>query len=280
MSNQQHQNEDTELCEQCREQNIPGSLREDNTSVSPLYWYIEGWPGVGPRLSSICSFCRLLAKVVALHEPLRREKIGTQWRVKVSQYGFLGLQSISQHKIRIERLQASLEFRRPDENYWVVERESQHGLQLAFDGFNQDIFGRLGHNRPVPSQCDFSLFRDWIELCGNHHHDACRPVRYDLDFPLRLIDVKRHCVVMAASNSRYVALSYVWGIKRQLTLGRGTLQAFGTDGSLYENHQLPKTIKDAMTATRNLGERFLWVDALTIVQDDKQDNRESNQSVD
>jgi hypothetical protein len=270
MSN--HQNEDTELCEQCRKQGIPGSLQpatKGNRSVSPLYWYIEGWPGVGPKLSSICSFCRLLDKVVALHEPLRREKIGIQWRVEVSPYGFLDLQSISQHKIRIERFQVSLEFRRPDENYWVVERKSQHNLQLASDGFNQGIFGRLGHNRPVPSRCDFSLFRDWIELCGNHH-DTCRHVRYELDFPLRLIDVKRHCVVMAPSNSRYVALSYVWGTKKQLTLKNDTLQTFGTDGSLYENHQLPKTIKDAMTATRKLGERFLWVDALTIVPDDKQ----------
>lgn len=38
-----------------------------------------------------------------------------------------------------------------------------------------------------------------------------------------------------------------------------------------ELHTLPQTIRDAVTITRGLGIRYLWVDVLCIIQDDKKD---------
>lgn len=37
--------------------------------------------------------------------------------------------------------------------------------------------------------------------------------------------------------------------------------------------KLPRTIRDAVTVTRSLGIRYLWVDALCIIQDSQSDWR-------
>lgn len=49
-------------------------------------------------------------------------------------------------------------------------------------------------------------------------------------------------------------------------------QSLERDGALLERvNQLPVTFKDAMSLVRKLGERYLWVDSLCIVQDDAND---------
>ncbi|KAN0096752.1 HET domain containing protein [Hyaloscypha variabilis] len=70
---------------------------------------------------------------------------------------------------------------------------------------------------------------------------------------IMLVDVAQGKLVNAQITSyRYLALSYVWG-----------------KGALFALHgQLPRVLQDAMDVTRYLGERYLWCDALCIVQDD------------
>jgi hypothetical protein len=90
--------------------------------------------------------------------------------------------------------------------------------------------------------------------------------------PLRLIDVKDQCVIEAHTPLRYFALSYTWWqYVEQVKLKFGTLSQFMTKEGLAQE-KLPKTIKDAMTLTSRLGERYLWVDVLCIIQDDTEDN--------
>ena len=102
------------------------------------------------------------------------------------------------------------------------------------------------------------------------HHVKCRPSD-QLVLPSRLINVGTN------NNSRvklvdtgygelqpYVALSYCWATGQTLTTTRENL-ATHKDEIPFE--RLPRTIKDAITITRDLGIQFLWVDALCIVQD-------------
>jgi hypothetical protein len=77
-------------------------------------------------------------------------------------------------------------------------------------------------------------------------------------------------IVQAPWNSRYIALSYVWGSVPTFSLLKQNVgQVLGTDGlhSVYD--RLPQTIHDAILAVIVLQEAYLWVDALCLVQDDK-----------
>ena len=73
-----------------------------------------------------------------------------------------------------------------------------------------------------------------------------------------------------ASNERYTALSHCWGIP--------SLKPIKTTSSNLEAHingidfaDLPPSFRDAVTVTKSLGIRYLWIDSLCIIQDSVDD---------
>jgi len=64
----------------------------------------------------------------------------------------------------------------------------------------------------------------------------------------------------------YLTLSYCWGGPQAIQLTTKTM-------TTYKNKilisSLPQTLRDAVFVTRQLGYRYIWVDALCIVQDDE-----------
>ncbi|KAF4843353.1 hypothetical protein CGCSCA4_v008058 [Colletotrichum siamense] len=80
-------------------------------------------------------------------------------------------------------------------------------------------------------------------------------------------------------DQRYVALSYCWGpsekAARQLMTKTSTLK---DRLSQIPFSTLPKTHQDALQICTLLGVRYIWIDSLCIVQDDKSDwEREADQ---
>lgn len=90
--------------------------------------------------------------------------------------------------------------------------------------------------------------------------------------PTRVIDVgtaeepQQRLVLGDNRHAQYTALSYCWG--------RGAHEYVTTQSNLnarlnsFDTEQLPKTIKEAVIITKNLGVRYLWVDALCIIQNE------------
>lgn len=80
-------------------------------------------------------------------------------------------------------------------------------------------------------------------------------------------------MVRLPSTTRYYALSYVWGQFSAVTETRmDNIDMFCKRGSITVDSplvQLPETIRDALRLLQHLGERYLWVDRLCIVQDDE-----------
>jgi Heterokaryon incompatibility protein (HET) len=100
------------------------------------------------------------------------------------------------------------------------------------------------------------------------------------DHEFRLIDVRQECVVIRPWQSRYLALTYVWGEVDQLQLKKCNLNSLQTPGSLRRlRHSIPTTICDAVSLVNLIGEEYLWVDALCLVQDDRESMIDGIQSM-
>lgn len=75
-------------------------------------------------------------------------------------------------------------------------------------------------------------------------------------------------------KDRYAALSYCWGGPQPIVTTLASVEPH-QESLVFE--LLPKTIQDAIITTRELGIRYLWIDALCIIQDSLEDKgRELN----
>jgi len=71
-----------------------------------------------------------------------------------------------------------------------------------------------------------------------------------------------------STKEKYIALSYCWGQSQPYHLTRALLDEMSAG---LDMERLPQTIKDAIEVTRKLGLKYLWVDALCILQDSDDD---------
>jgi hypothetical protein len=88
--------------------------------------------------------------------------------------------------------------------------------------------------------------------------------------PTQVIDVETRCLhkTDGAQLDDYAALSYCWGGDQHFKTTRANLKS--TLGGAPLNN-LPQTLLDAVHVCRQLKIRYLWIDALCIVQDDEED---------
>jgi hypothetical protein len=129
--------------------------------------------------------------------------------------------------------------------------------------------------RVRPPKADTRLFRKWRKCCDVAHSGKCdQPYAGKRPTWIRLIDVETRCIVETMTEeTSWVTLSYVWGGAKVLKLLKDNISSFLEPNSLNE-HLLPLTIANAIQVTRDLGERFIWVDSLCILQDADEDKIE------
>ncbi|KAG8214239.1 heterokaryon incompatibility protein-domain-containing protein [Butyriboletus roseoflavus] len=148
------------------------------------------------------------------------------------------------------------------------------GRTAASPQTEQEFLDTIG-GRYVSTQVNAQLLRAWLHQCESEHGEACMPssrLRVEQNReaafqPTFVIDVVQWCLVDAPSNCRYVALSYVWGkapVFRHLLENTKDLRK---KNSLH-SFPIPATIRDAITLVRAIGECYIWVDSLCIVQND------------
>jgi hypothetical protein len=80
---------------------------------------------------------------------------------------------------------------------------------------------------------------------------------------MHLIDCEDMVIVKATQEMRWLALSYVWGVNLQ------TQDHPGYHGGSRVSLDIPRTVRDALSVTLQLGYRYLWVDEYCIEQDNE-----------
>lgn len=131
-------------------------------------------------------------------------------------------------------------------------------------------------NRPVPSDPSsdtcMNMASAWLEACARH--TSCSPAA-DAPLPHRLIEIPedteqspRLRISQVSDQGQYVTLSHCWGGGVTFVLKHvnyeGLLRAI-------DIADLPRNFQDAILITRRLGFKYLWIDALCIIQDSPAD---------
>lgn len=119
---------------------------------------------------------------------------------------------------------------------------------------------------------NIDLLKDWISTCETYHTESCCVSTSPSTSLSYMIDTISCCLVPARQEFRYVALSYVWGQTEMIKTTKETLSALQEAGALGANTHLkiPQVIRNATALVSRLGERYLWVDSLCIIQDDQE----------
>jgi cytochrome c556 len=119
---------------------------------------------------------------------------------------------------------------------------------------------------------------NWIQECDKQPIDTRCHIE-DAALPAQVLDANSEApggVALYESGGetgRYAALSHVWGETNPFTSTRAKLEAHK---ECIEVERLQRTISDAISVTRMMSIRYLWIDALwymigLLAQDDQAD---------
>lgn len=117
------------------------------------------------------------------------------------------------------------------------------------------------------------LAQDWVDDCVKNHLECRSPEAKGEKLPklpTRVIDVggsegdSIRLLCPDGKRGEWAALSHCWGKESFLTAMTSNIAALQSQIDLSS---LPLTFRDAITVTKQLGIRYLWIDSLCILQD-------------
>jgi hypothetical protein len=240
-------------------------------------WHLGTWSEVTQR--GDCEVCKLV--VAAINESLHQEE-----ESQVSPEQSLDVLLL------------------PDEASFRLSYTTPMSARLAFIGSD----GSSTHSPDMarllrPEGVDVEKVKCWLRTCDENHSSCtwrdisvASIIRRDDSTPdakaiggpkshrfkarfneaatsnFRVIDIECGYIKPAPLDTKYVALSYVWGQLPMLQLRKDNFELLTSRGALESIYQqLPPTITDAIGFLKVLGLRYLWIDGLCLIQDDADD---------
>ena len=124
----------------------------------------------------------------------------------------------------------------------------------------------------VSTSSAMTQIQRWLDACKLHAE--CAP-QGRKELPARLIDVGAtsaldipRLYIPDGQCGHYAALSYCWGGAQSGALKRNNLVQYC---QALDLHNISQSIKDAIKVVKGVGLRYLWVDAICIIQDSDED---------
>lgn len=162
-----------------------------------------------------------------------------------------------------------------------IRIEFPPGILEGFSNSSSPLHGLDSHRlREVVKKTltiDFQKVQSWLHECEKKHGARCDGHEISQEFRdtegLLLVDVVEERLVDGNQDSRYIALSYVWGGWGGAKVTLASWDSFDflrTKGAFRSpTLQLPNVLRDAMSFVRSIGERYLWCDAICVFQDNR-----------
>jgi hypothetical protein len=292
-SDQQAAEPSRQLCSHCRELNIATMFREEQTKE-------ESIGTLSDFANQNCPLCNLISKAICLAwdivlsgdstnvcpdgKPLQLfMRSRSPWSIKKN-----GLEkhplprlllAVNQKPPNFPHDRAIIpQIDRVNDRFVIAEIESLPHDSMSQRTSQAPCFSR----RDIEACIDVQLVKRWLQDCGNHRHPKRAGNQGSNGLfkgpGFRLIDVIDERLMNVTETCDYVALSYIWGkIPSRLLTKKSNVDTLSASKGITSLPTpsipltLPLTLSDAMDLTRKIGMRYLWVDALCIVQDDPED---------
>jgi hypothetical protein len=230
-----------------------------------------------------CKFCRKIIDVIDKEVSEIRDHISAD----IGPIDEILSSECNQHKDLLEHFSEELKLKKEkgtlsifreffSSSFWFYHatNSQDHGASTP----KLDVLGGGGLGLPLSSSSisEETLSR-WYEDCTSGHGEKCSLPKYFQYLPPcqpeYFVDIIDNCLVPAPSNVSYAALSYVWGGIKMFSTESHNVLDLQKPGAFEDPNimpHLPKTVRQAMYLTKTLNIRYLWVDALCIVQDNNQ----------
>jgi Heterokaryon incompatibility protein (HET) len=246
------------LCDMCRHIDFRALFTQRglpaNDIPGPTRIRLHGFERVLKRTH--CSFCRLISRKVRAEGVLDFENEYLMSAITMH------LKVLDEGPEIALRLEVELEdiTRLPQPYKMIVQLVSQENT-APFRGILVN-----------PDRVSTAALQKWRSLCEDDHPEIVDRCITQKQTGLRLIDVNEYRIVRIEGACRYVCLSYVWGKISQPQYTSETKAAFQVlYGLKSELIRLPRTIRDAIEVTKQLGIDYIWIDAICIEQDNEMD---------
>lgn len=256
---------DSSLCDTCQR------IKLDDYFSNPDYCgSVELGPFQDIAQRTQCPLCRLVIQALNVHRNIL-------WKdgIYPVEVCYLGRQNTQSHarglQVWFNYTSDTLPRRIP--GYGTTLAEIIPHCQSQTIAHTSSDAGTISRAQLLGEMADIPRIRGWISRCAMTHGPKCNPPdprpSEEPDLKLLLVDVQNMKLVESAWDSEYIALSYVWGQSKSLGCTKTNISRLRVDGSLRElRNELPRSINDAIELVYSIGERYLWVDALCIIQDD------------
>ncbi|ETN36289.1 uncharacterized protein HMPREF1541_08566 [Cyphellophora europaea CBS 101466] len=165
---------------------------------------------------------------------------------------------------------------------WAYPVPRVYDFQLSLPELAQcSPWSTLTVGTQIPKDPRQSFFRAavWLQRCLSEHRTIdcvpAEPTEKPL-MPTRLLFVgsglhQVRLVECGSNQMNYFALSYCWGGTPHISTTKANCERMLHNISWKS---LPKTCRDAIELTRAMGYRWLWIDSLCILQDDRDEFHE------